>query len=176
MTLILNDVYGYTFKGFVAFVLNRFLRLFPIYWAFLIFSVLLVVFTGEKFSANFRECIYFPDSSNLWLYNIFMVYPDLFPWNIEPRLCPPTWALTIEFLFYALIAFGISKTPKVSLCWLIISICYSVLNYVFMLDFSSGYGSVLAGSLPFSIGACLFHYHGYMTFLKKFIVNKWLLI
>ncbi|GEK09924.1 acyltransferase family protein [Pseudoalteromonas peptidolytica] len=159
MTLIMHKSYGYTLSGVRGFVINRFLRLFPTYWFYLILTLLFILFVGEDFSIQYRYFIYFPNSLAEWLQNATMLFISTFPGTVEPRLLPATWALTVELLFYFFIAIGASKSRKISIVWLIISLGYYSYTIAFNLGYEYRYNFFFAGSLPFSIGAVIFHYH-----------------
>jgi peptidoglycan/LPS O-acetylase OafA/YrhL len=107
-----------------------------------------------------------PESINSWVYNITMIYPDMVPHRIEPRLVPPSWALTNELVFYLLISFGISKTFFRTLLWFAVSVLYYFGTYYFYNIETYRYSAILASSLPFSLGALLFYLKEYKTIIK----------
>lgn len=156
MTLIMNTSYGHTWFGRYSFGVNRFLRLYPQYWAAVIFSILLIYFLGSEVTTNYHASIFIPTSLEGVLHNFLMAFPSWHPNSINPRLVPPTWALTVEIFFYILICFGISKTFKRVKIWLLLSVCYVVGSYVAGLPWQDRYFPVAAASLPFSIGSAIF--------------------
>jgi len=158
MTLIMHDSYGYDINGLKRYALNRFLRLYPIYWAIAILSIITVVLVTSEYSRAYKNVLYIPNTIKDVIYNTTMIFPSLFSWNVEPRLSPPTWAITVELFFYISIAFGISKNKKRTLLWVGLSIIYYIASYVIELNGSHRYGSIFAASLPFSVGALLFFY------------------
>jgi peptidoglycan/LPS O-acetylase OafA/YrhL len=85
-----------------------------------------------------------------------MAFTSWFPNSINPRLVPPTWALTVEIFFYILICIGISKTFFRVKVWLFLSLCYVVGSFFIGLDWEARYFPVAAASLPFSIGAAIY--------------------
>lgn len=169
MTFVMSNSYGYSFNGVKSFAINRFLRLYPSYWVILIFTVLIVLWFGEENSSKYRNSIFLPDSPISLVENISLIYFNLFPWNNTPRLSPPSWALTVELLFYLLIALGISKSKKATTIWFACSLIYMSSTHLF--DLANGYrhGFIIAGTLPFSLGAMIYHYRDYYSshFLKK---------
>tara|TARA_R110000765_G_scaffold413450_1_gene513518 strand:+ start:2254 stop:3189 length:936 start_codon:yes stop_codon:yes gene_type:complete len=166
MTYVMCRSYGYSPLGVKSFAINRFLRLFPSYWVILLLSVLAVLFFGENNSVLYREFIYIPTDIYEWTQNITLIYVDLFPGRVLPRLSPPTWALTIELIFYFLIALGLSKNKKLTTFWFLISILYMLATHIFPLGYSYRYSIVFAGTLPFSMGAMIFYYY---DDVKKFL-------
>ena len=155
MTLIMDKTYGHTRFGRYSFAVNRFLRLYPQYWAAAMFSILLISIVGPEAVINYNEVMFIPADSGAVLRNLFMVFLR-YPWDETPRLVPPTWALTVEISFYALICFGVSKTFNRVKIWLLLSICYVVYSYVAGLSWESRYFPVAAASLPFSIGSAIY--------------------
>lgn len=47
MTYIMTKNYGYSVKGLRAFAMNRFLRLYPVYWALLLITTVAIMFIGS---------------------------------------------------------------------------------------------------------------------------------
>jgi len=97
MTLILHSGYGYSWSGVRRFALNRFLRIYPIYWVACLISAGLVLWLGAQFTTDstipstcrtiFRRCFEtvssysggtrFPDfrpRPGLYLLNWFFMY------------------------------------------------------------------------------------------------------
>ena len=85
-----------------------------------------------------------------------MIHPNVVPHRIEPRLVPPSWALTNELLFYVLISFGISKTFTRTFIWLFISVLYYFVTYYFYDIATYRYSAIFASSLPFALGASFY--------------------
>ncbi|MFT5878199.1 MAG: peptidoglycan/LPS O-acetylase OafA/YrhL [Dokdonia sp.] len=158
MTTIMHETYGYHFDGLKSYATNRFLRLYPIYWAVLIFSIIIVLLVSEPYSIKFKDSIRIPINLEEALYNVTMIYPALSPGEIQPRLSPSTWALTVEIFFYICIGLGISKTRERSITWLSVSVLYFIISYAASLSDSHRYFTILAASLPFSLGAIAYHF------------------
>ena len=157
MTLIMHESYGYSVSGIKKYALNRVLRLFPVYWALLITTLLIILWVGEEKSANFHAAMAIPDTTREWLSNIFLMFIAERPIEVTPRLAPATWALTIELFFYFLIGLGISRTKTVTIIWLLVSLLYTIyFNVTHHLGI--GYGTVMSASLPFALGACAYHF------------------
>lgn len=158
MTTIMKKTYGYTLVGFKRYFLNRFLRLYPIYWVLLIISFFLFLIIGFDFASSYHHKITLPQTTLDVIANIFFIYPEYRPVEYAVRLAPATWALTIELFFYFLIGLGISKTKSNTCLWFGFSILYVLYKIVFLNIFITGYGTILSASLPFSIGAMLYYY------------------
>jgi peptidoglycan/LPS O-acetylase OafA/YrhL len=120
---------------------------------------------GVKFSANYHPAMTIPTSIGRWLANIFLIYPGLNPVTYDVRLSPPSWALSIELLFYLLIGLGALRTKLTSIIMFILgssSVAFSVVQGTGM-----GYGTLYEAALPFSVGGLIFHYQIYITDLVK---------
>lgn len=153
MTLIMQESYGYSFNGFKVFWLNRILRLYPTY--FVILGITIIVMLTFPYVIRHPD-LYMPTGLIEWISNITMIYPNVVPHRIDPRLVPPSWALTNELLFYFLISFGISKTFGRTLAWLAMSVLYYIGTYYFYNIATYRYSAILASSLPFALGASLY--------------------
>jgi peptidoglycan/LPS O-acetylase OafA/YrhL len=163
MTYIMSHNYGYNLAGIRGFCINRFLRLFPTYWVLCVAIILILFFAGSTNTLAFNYNMGIPRGTLSWLQNLTMFYVDMIPMTVNPRLSPPTWALTVEILFYALIAVGLSKTRRSTLVWAGLSVLYIIATHWFKLDNSYRYSAVMAGSLPFAAGALLYHYRDHMA-------------
>ncbi|WP_395331518.1 acyltransferase [Novosphingobium sp. BL-8H] len=158
MTFVMQRAYGYTPEGFSRFWCNRALRLYPSYLLVIAFSVGLLALIPDGFRAAFKPEMAIPASPAQWLANLTMVYPAIIPSTVSPRMAPATWAITCELAFYLLISLGLSRSRRATLAWLGLSLAYSVLT-IFSGDSGAlAYLAIPGGSLPFCIGALLYHY------------------
>jgi peptidoglycan/LPS O-acetylase OafA/YrhL len=156
MTLIMNETYGHTWAGRYSFAVNRVLRLYPQYWAAATFSIVLIFALGPDAASGYHESLYIPTSPDAVVYNLLMIFPSWNPGDVNPRLVPPTWALTVEICFYFLICFGISQTFRRVKIWVLLSVCYVIASYLAGLSWQDRYFPVAAASLPFSIGSAVY--------------------
>jgi peptidoglycan/LPS O-acetylase OafA/YrhL len=154
MTLIMHTRYEYTISGVSKYLLNRSLRIYPIYWVAIIFSAALVWYLGDSFTLKYDQSIYLPKGLTEFARNLFL----FFPFRENPRLSPPTWALTVEIFFYILIGIGISRNKVTTIIWFIASGIYHYLATFLNFNWEARYYTVFAASLPFSTGALIFHY------------------
>jgi len=154
MTFIVHNTYGYSVNGFKIFWINRFLRLFPIYYFIMLITIVFVIVLPSVTSRH--NSIFLPSNFIEWIANITMLYPEIVPHRFNPKLVPTSWALTNELIFYFLISFGISKTFKRTLLWFLLSVAYFIGTYFFYNIATYRYSAVFASSLPFAIGALLF--------------------
>jgi peptidoglycan/LPS O-acetylase OafA/YrhL len=152
MTLILQGSYGYSIMGLRRYAVNRFLRIYPTYWVILILTLILSLWQGARLTA-FHEVIAIPSGTG-WLSNIALF---LFR-DTVPRFMPQAWALTVEVIWYGLIALGLSKNVKITWIWFAAAICYTVTINLMGLGWEWKYFHIAAGALPFSTGALIFHY------------------
>jgi len=158
MTLIMHGTYGYSGMGVAKFATNRFLRLYPMYFAVLLLSVALCYFLPSSWIFRYQSAIYLPGDLAGWLANIAFIFPRFDPSSYLPRLVPTTWALTVEMFNYGLVAAGFSRSKRTSFIWLGASLAYIGWTFISELDWTWRYHTLFAGCLPFSIGALIYHY------------------
>ncbi|MBT3587269.1 MAG: acyltransferase [Flavobacteriaceae bacterium] len=151
MTLVVNENYGYSISGFSKFWINRVLRLYPVYLIIIFITFLLLFFNQETLITEHPK-LYLPTSFFNWLENIFIIYPNILPYREIPRLSPASWAITNELIFYLFISLGVSKNPKRTIIWLLLSVLYFVYAHYYKTP-SHRYGAIPAASLPFAIGS-----------------------
>lgn len=121
ITGILHDSKG-TERYFVTFYARRALRIFPLYYLFLIFALLIVPQTFGVTEPFQSKQIY------IWLY-----IQNLAGWW-EPGFAPPyhlshLWSLAIEEQFYMvwpLVVFCMSRIATMRLCGVVIVLCFVI--------------------------------------------------
>jgi len=163
MTLIMQTKYGYTYSGITKYGINRFLRIYPIYWVSALLSIALIWCTSNEITSNYHSSIYLPTGFSEFARNLML----FFPFSESPRLTPPAWALTVEIFFYFLIGMGISKTKLISLIWFGLSITYHLSTFLFQLNWDI-FSTIIAASLPFSTGALIFHFKNEVNVTRYF--------
>jgi peptidoglycan/LPS O-acetylase OafA/YrhL len=154
MTLIMQTVYGYGAGGITRYALNRFLRIYPMYWLSILFSAALIRGLGKEFTASYFHTIYPPTDFSGLARNLMI----FFPLRESPCLTPPAWALTVELFFYLLIGLGLSKNRRITLTWFALGALYHAGAVMLHLGWEHRYFTVFAASLPFSTGALIYHY------------------
>ena len=158
MTLLVNGPYQGRPK---AFLLNRFLRLYPLYWGVIAITLTLLWFNDWAPIGR----IGVPSWPVLLRQIAFVNW-----WNDKPTLNNISWAVTNELIFYVLIAFGISATLKRSLIWLTVSVGIVLASALFppTPHLPDGlYFLPRAASLPFAVGATLYHLSDFLAVLPK---------
>jgi peptidoglycan/LPS O-acetylase OafA/YrhL len=165
MTYIMNRKYHFTRSGIAAYILNRFLRIFPAYW-FVCLITLFFLHFFDQFFVDAHKALRLPQTINEILSNIFIF--GLMPLADEnglkmARLVPTAWALHVELVFYVLIGIGLVRYKLIVVAWFVTSCMYHFLGVI--KDWSLYY-PVYAASLPFSLGAMIFFYRDR---LKEFI-------
>lgn len=171
MTVIMHESYGYSMQGRKHFATNRFLRLYPSYWAVLIISVAVLFFVGAEFAGRYNDLIVLPASFREWASVFSMLYIAEFPNKVAPNLAPTTWAITVELFFYLLICLGLSKTKLRTMIWLLASFAYVVYCQVTQAPWPYKYFPIPAASLPFAIGAFIYFRkrEGYLSISESWV-------
>jgi len=155
MTYVIQKNYGYSHTSKIKFATNRFLRLFPAYWIACATTILLIIILGGSQDGKYA-IMTIPNTAISIIGNLTLIFPHWMPNQVEPRLSPATWALTVELFFYTAIALGASKTLIRTSIWVVLSLLFILATYVLGLFWHARYFSILAGSLPFSLGALIF--------------------
>jgi peptidoglycan/LPS O-acetylase OafA/YrhL len=158
ITFVMNERYGYTASGFLRFSINRAIRIYPGYLAAAGLSLALIGLIGPVPSAFLNEAMRVPDAPASWLPNIALLGLTS---ESPARLVPPAWALAIELAFYSFIALGLGRSKVTAIAWAGTSILLTVWWLVTGVPYAERYPTLLAASLPFSLGSLVYHYrHG----------------
>lgn len=92
-----------------AFLVNRFLRIYPQYLVAVAFGGTMVLLLPEA-AKTLNQALLWPSTAKDWLVqvSIFGLYGS------EVRLSPPTWSLNVELYFYAIIGLLTFRSEKVT--------------------------------------------------------------
>lgn len=154
MTYIVQQNYGYTFDGIRKYALNRFLRIYPLYWLSVLMALGLIAWVGQDVVRRFHGVMYLPTTWGEITKNVLI----LFPYQEAPRLTPPAWALTVELVYYVAIGLGLSRTRVLTVVWFAVSVGYHVAATALDMSWNWRYFYIPAASLPFATGAMLYHF------------------
>jgi len=167
MTFIMQNNYGYSPRGIVAYAINRFLRIYPLYWFSCVVAAMLLLLLGPAYTTQVNGLFAFPDTTVGWVRNIFLYLE----FNGPNTLIGPAWALTIELFFYMCIGIGLSRSRKITLVWFLLSVVYTGYMIVSGADFIQRYATLGAASLPFATGALIYHSRGDLKVRFPFLFN-----
>ena len=161
MALTLTRTYAFDVRGTARFFGNRALRIYPPYLVLVACTSLVLLYAPPKV-LGINPFIRLPDTGLGWIHNIgiFGLGSDFFHVSgVEVhRLVPPAWSLDVELCFYIAMGALLGRHRKVSIVWLLASAGYTVQLLVADGFWADRYSPAAAASLPFSIGACIYHW------------------
>lgn len=157
MTVVLNEAYSFNLPSFAK---NRFLRLFPIYYAAALITIIaIVVIPGAK------------EYHNAWTYtgraidvvgNLF-IFPFEF-YDASFRLIPPAWSVGVELINYFVLWLFVARSKKLAVITVGATLIYHAATFAMDMDWTKRYFPFYAALLPFSMGACIYFFK---DFAKK---------
>jgi peptidoglycan/LPS O-acetylase OafA/YrhL len=156
MTLVIAKKYRLTATGIGNFTLNRVLRIYPPYLA--VVAATLLVLQIPSLAERARELydIAIPRGSLAWFENLF-----IWGWHRQdPKLVPQVWTVFRELSYCVLLFFPFARFRWLTLAWLAGSLVYAATTVVRGLALLDVYTTFSAASLAYSMGACLYHFHG----------------
>lgn len=153
MTAILHRTYGYGLHGVLRYGANRLLRIVPSYWIAVLLGATGIFLVGNGAARNYHEAMGLDVTGADLARNLAL----LLTVDTPTRWVPPAWALTVELFYYALMGLGLSRTWWSSSVWFVASLSYTLYLIVGDAAFSYRYFTIGAASLPFSLGALVFH-------------------
>lgn len=173
MTLVMHRSYGYSPQGFGRFWANRALRLYPMYLLVIALTLGVISLLGAGTASTFKHVLTVPATLGEWIQNLTFIYWNWFPNWAEPRLSPPSWALTIEMFYYLLISLGLSRFRWSTWLWFLAGLGWFVWVIATQKGLNYGYYHIASGALPFSLGALAWHYQAELdTLIKRFTPDK----
>jgi len=162
MSLILNQDYGFTAGGLVRFAVNRWLRLFPIYYAVIGLTVLYLAFIGPLSQLDHEMTL--PSTRTAIFANLAIVTLAGFDFVPEmQRLSPNAWSLAVEIFCYFLLAMYFAKSRARLFFMLMIGVGVTAAQIVIYFDqpqygFQYHYSVLPAGLIPFALGGLAYFY------------------
>ncbi|MEC9375459.1 MAG: acyltransferase [Pseudomonadota bacterium] len=166
MTLIMQQNYGYNIRGIAVYGLNRFLRIYPLYWVACAIASGILLMVEPNFTTLVNQKFALPNSIQSWGQNLGLVIGL----STDPVLISPAWALTIELTFYAAIGLGLSRNKQVTSIWLAASVIYTAYLLVTDASWIRRYFHILSATLPFATGAAIYHFRSILLKKLKFLV------
>lgn len=156
MTTILNERYGLTPGGIAKYAMNRILRIYPTYLIVFFIAISAMFLLGTENISAFDVNLDIPSDIRLWAKNITLIGMDFF---VQQRSVPPAWTLFIELSYYIFIPFVLISGRRAVWIWFLASVTWHgyiiAVSHQPYFDWNARYGSVLAGSLGFSVGCLL---------------------
>ncbi|MDF1682021.1 acyltransferase [Ponticaulis sp.] len=159
ITLILNTTYEFRFA---PFAINRFLRLFPVYYIIAAATLIMIFLLPE--AETWKPVWRIRDTLGAWLGNLF-----IFPFEFLDqrfRLVPPAWSVGVELINYFLLWLLISRSALFTALGLAAGVGYHVWTFLTNPEWLARYDPFVAAILPFALGAALFHARGYVERLS----------
>ncbi|XTZ39832.1 acyltransferase family protein [Salmonella enterica] len=170
MTTIILDKYGITRSGFYKYSINRLLRIYPTYLLAFAFTLLILFTLGTDNIRSIDSNISIPSGFKAWFMNASLINLDF---NVKNRTIPPGWTLFVELFFYFFIPFAIKLGKRFITFWFLASVTYHIIIIITsndaMLGWNERYGTLIAGSLGFSIG-CYFKYNDFSWVKSKIVL------
>jgi peptidoglycan/LPS O-acetylase OafA/YrhL len=169
MTRVLNERYGFAWRGTAAFLINRVLRLWPAYCAIMGLVLLALQFLPLS---NFFFLIRTPHSLADIVTNITIIGQvgfDFVRWLPLAKPLVTSWSLSIELCSYLLLAVYFARSPRRLVAFValgLVGMAASTVWCAVSIDpsrygpycFQNRYGIIQAGFVPFAFGGLFFFY------------------
>lgn len=154
ITMVANQRYA---ARPLAFLANRFLRIYPTYWCCLLLSFCIVRWIPE--SIHLHPSLYVPATkhdllANLAIFGLTQQTPS--------RLLPAAWSLATELWFYLVIGLVTSTRPRATLALMVLSSIVSCAAAAGWLPVAY-YGTPLGNGYAFFIGSAAWHYRRHIS-------------
>lgn len=146
MAKILSETYLPKPHGLRRYLLNRFLRIYPIYWLVLLLAILLRIALDLPLPETIAQWI-----SNAILFGLILPHGV----RSEHIIIGPAWSLSTEFIFYLLIPLFMRNRFMFG-WWVGFSILFAGAFYIDNQNLLIRYFSLIGASMPFAVGAALY--------------------
>jgi peptidoglycan/LPS O-acetylase OafA/YrhL len=152
ITAVSRNTYPLSLPGCGAFILNRFLRIYPSYCLVTALSLCAVLVIGER-ATQFNPLLQPPKTAGEIVGNM-LILPVLPTGSI--RLIPPSWSLAVELVYYLVLWLFLSRSFALALVAVGTGIVYTLGLVLVGASWYHRYFDLLPSLLPFAIGACLY--------------------
>lgn len=159
ITQITQEVYA-TRDQTGAFLLNRFLRIYPQYFGALLLG-LLSIYCFPDTAYNIHTNLAWPAGFKQWLPQIaiFGLY------EADLRVLPAAWSLSTELYFYLLIGLVTGRSKTLAIGLFAVSLPLGLLCALKILPFDF-YGHPLGNGFAFAFGSLTYFYRGAFRFTR----------
>lgn len=151
ITLILNETYHFRLS---KFALNRFLRLFPIYYIVTVVTILIIAFASNAsaFHPAWKIQTRWVDIIGNSLIIPFEFYDATF------RIVPPAWSIAVELINYFILwAIG-ARNRTLAILVFFAALTYHLGSFISGAGWGQRYSPFYAAILPFSLGAMFYFF------------------
>lgn len=174
MTYVIREVYGTSQIGVKRFLMNRFLRIYPLYWLVAVATIVLLICCS--LSGPFVDpAIKIPSDFIHWIVNVQIIglARGVLEFHISgQRLVSVAWSLHVELIFYLLMSILLARKDWIIVLWCMTGLVYTVFMVEEWFSWQDRYFTLAAASLPFSLGSVLYLLHS----RKMHVQNRLLII
>lgn len=165
ITTILNETYFFRFS---AFLTNRFLRLFPIYYAVVLVSAFTIYVAPN---ANAFHPAWSPQFRLVDFGGNGLIFPFEF-YDASFRVIPPAWSIAVELINYFLLWLLVARNRTMAISALLITLIYHIISLSTGADWGRRYFPFYAALLPFAIGACIYFFQSHLNLLSSEVIKR----
>lgn len=178
VTYAFVEQYSALTSGLSKFYINRLIRIYPLYWVALIFSVVMLSYypqLGLKMDSRLYYVYPFDSPGALanWFHNLTLtntvgISGDL----LNPALVPPSWSVGCELVYWFMLP-ALIYFRRLRLCVLVFAVLWTLSFLIIQPDggawFKTWYRSPLSGLLPFMLGVYMFYARQHMAIKKPYL-------
>lgn len=151
ITTILHETYSFQFS---AFAINRFLRLFPIYYILAIATAFIINLSSG--ASTFHPAWSVQTRWQDIFGNMFIIPFEFYDSSF--RLVPPTWSVAVELVNYFLLWLIVARNGSLAVLTFLIATTYHITSFMSGADWGRRYYPAYAALLPFSMGALIYFF------------------
>ena len=151
ITTILNETYHFRFS---AFVVNRFLRLFPIYYVVGVATIPVIILSDN--ASGFHPA-WATQTSWIDILGNALIIPFEF-YDSSFRLVPPAWSIAVELVNYLILWLIVARSRSLAVLVFLVACAYHIASLWSGADWGKRYYPFYAALLPFSLGAMVYFF------------------
>lgn len=148
MTLILHEIYRFDFR---AYVLNRFLRIYPPYIFVFVLSLPIILFYED---VSVHHSAWKTFSAPDFLSGLTLVPLAFYKANF--RVLPSSWSIAVEVVCYLLLYLFTARNRRFCYVTIFLAGLYHLWSFMSGESWVERYTPVIAALLPFSFGAVIY--------------------
>jgi peptidoglycan/LPS O-acetylase OafA/YrhL len=174
ITLVSAEFYSSGWRARGMFLLNRVVRIYPVYGVCLALSLLCMWMTDFT-TAAFHYAYALPGTPSGWLYQFTILGLSNFtPERSPERLLPPAWSLGTEMAYYLCIGLVTGASRRLTLVAFLASVAGAAYMVASGLTFKYFYLTIQGPAFAFYLGAAACHYRALLVKISR--IPLWLAV
>lgn len=160
ITMVSHEIYSNGIRGKLYFVLNRAVRLYPTYYACLLFSLMCMAYLNFS-THEYYHTYKLPQNVPAWIAQFTILGQSMFDrlkFYNNFRILPTAWSLSTEIFYYLIIGLITGRSRRLTCAAFIVSVLMTAYLWFAGYEYMDFYTRIHGSGAIFFLGGLLYHY------------------